>query len=108
MPVNLANAAATYAKIGQGQSPGQSLGQTLGAGPTRSGPDFASLVQGAAENAIDTLRRGEQGSLQAAAGKADLNEVVMAVSKADMTLQTVVAVRDRVIQAYQDILRMPI
>ena len=32
----------------------------------------------------------------------------MAVSKADLTLQTVVTIRDRVVQAYQDILRMPI
>ena len=30
------------------------------------------------------------------------------MSQADIALQTVVAVRDRVIQAYQDILRMPI
>ena len=46
--------------------------------------------------------------MKAAMGEADLNELIVAVSKAELTLQTVVTVRDRAIQAYQDILRMPI
>ena len=103
MPVNLAAAAATYAR--NAPTPGdKGLGPRVGAG----GGDFASLLRNAAEGAMDSLRAGEAKSLQAAAGTADINEVVMAVSKADLTLQTVVAVRDRVIQAYQDVLRMPI
>ena len=57
---------------------------------------------------MGALHEGERQSLKAAAGTADLNDVVMAVGKAEMTLQTVVAVRDRVIQAYQEIIRMPI
>ena len=46
--------------------------------------------------------------IQALAGKADLADVVTAVSNAELTLQTVVAVRDRVVAAYLDILKMPI
>ena len=46
--------------------------------------------------------------MQAVANQADLNDIVTAVNNAEMTLQTVVAIRDRVIQAYQEILRMPI
>ena len=45
---------------------------------------------------------------QAATGKADLVDVVTAVAAAEATLETVVTVRDQVIKAYQDILRMPI
>ena len=45
---------------------------------------------------------------QAVNGTADLNEVVVAVSNAEIMLTTVVTVRDRVIQAYQEILKMPI
>ena len=45
---------------------------------------------------------------KAVAGEADILEVVSAVSNAEMTLQTVVAVRDRVLGAYQEIMRMPI
>ena len=54
------------------------------------------------------MRQGEAETLKAAAGKADVTDVVTAVAEAEVTLQTVVAVRDRVIQAYQEILRMPI
>ena len=72
------------------------------------GPDFGKMVREAAEGAVETLRRSETTTLRAAAGQADLTDVVTAVSQADITLRTVVAVRDRVVQAYQDILRMPI
>jgi flagellar hook-basal body complex protein FliE len=70
--------------------------------------DFSSMLRRAAERAADTMLEGESQTIQAAAGTADLTQVVMAVSKAEMTLETVVTLRDKVVQAYQDILRMPI
>jgi len=73
-----------------------------------SGQSFGEVLQGATENAIQTVQRGETQSLKAAAGTADMNDVVMAMSKAEMTLQSVTTVRDRAIQAYQQILQMPI
>lgn len=72
------------------------------------GADFSSMLQRAAERAADTMLEGEKQTLQAAAGSADLTQVVMAVSKAEMTLETVVTLRDKVVQAYQEIMRMPI
>jgi flagellar hook-basal body complex protein FliE len=76
----------------------------------RSEPNggFADMLRKAAGDTVDTLRQGEKASLGAVAGAGNLTEVVTAVSNAEATLQTVVAIRDRVIQAYQDILRMPI
>jgi flagellar hook-basal body complex protein FliE len=47
-------------------------------------------------------------SMQAVAGNGDLNSVVAAVTNADVTLQTVVAVRDKVVSAYQEILHMTV
>jgi len=44
----------------------------------------------------------------AIAGKTDLSSVIAAVANAELTLQTVVAVRDRMVQAYQEVMRMPI
>ena len=41
-------------------------------------------------------------------GRADVVDVVTAVAETEVLLETVVTVRDRVIQAYQEILRMPI
>ncbi len=72
------------------------------------GAGFGEMVQQAAQGALGSLRAGETASLNAVAGKADLSQVVTAVSNAEVTLQAAVAVRDRVIQAYLDIIRMPI
>ena len=73
-----------------------------------AGGGFADVLRGAINDGVGDLNRAEQVSHAAAAGKADVNEVITAVSEAELTLQTVVALRDRVIQAYQEILRMPI
>jgi len=76
----------------------------------RSDPvqSFADLVGSAAKAAIETGHKSEQMSAAGIAGKADPTDVVTAVTNAELTLQTALAVRDRVIQAYQDIMRMPI
>ena len=74
----------------------------------QAGPGFSEVLQQLAKDAVDTTRGAEKASLQAVEGKADLNQVVNAVTAAELTVQTVTAVRDRVISAYQEILRMPI
>jgi flagellar hook-basal body complex protein FliE len=73
-----------------------------------AGPGFSDVLKQVAKEAVDTTREAEKQTLAAAAGKTDLNQVVNAVTAAEMTVQTVTAVRDRVISAYQEILRMPI
>ncbi len=72
------------------------------------GADFGSILAQAAQNTMQSLKAGEQASLRALAGKADVGQVVQAVSAAEVTLQATIAVRDRVVQAYQEIIRMPI
>ncbi|WP_420566449.1 flagellar hook-basal body complex protein FliE [Thalassobaculum sp.] len=73
-----------------------------------AGKDFASFVQDAAETSIDTMYKGETLSKAGIAGTADLTEVVAAVNDAELTLQTVTALRDKLVSAYQEIIRMPI
>jgi flagellar hook-basal body complex protein FliE len=73
-----------------------------------SGDGFTAELKNVAESWIETLRAGEKTSQQAVAGQVDIREVVMAMNNAELTLQTAVAVRDKVIQAYQEIMRMPI
>jgi flagellar hook-basal body complex protein FliE len=75
--------------------------------PLGSG-DFASFFRSLAKQSLGTLEAGEQASLQALEGKLDAQSVVEAVAAAELTLQTVTAVRDRVIEAYQELIRMPI
>lgn len=70
--------------------------------------EFSSVLRDAVRDSIAVQRTGEEMSLKAVANQADLSEVVMAVSSAELTLETVVSIRDKVISAYQDIIRMPI
>jgi flagellar hook-basal body complex protein FliE len=70
--------------------------------------DFGKMVQNAIGNAAGAAREAETVGLAAAAGKADIVNVVTAIAQAEASLETVLAVRDQVISAYQEILRMPI
>ncbi|HSV28051.1 MAG TPA: flagellar hook-basal body complex protein FliE [Candidatus Omnitrophota bacterium] len=72
------------------------------------GTDFASVLKDAAKVAVGTMKEAETTSAAAIAGKADIREVVAAISNAEATLETVVSVRDKVINAYNEIMRMPI
>jgi flagellar hook-basal body complex protein FliE len=74
----------------------------------QAGPSFGELLQGLKDDAIATGKAEEKQSMLAGAGQANITEVVTAVASAEVTLQAVTAVRDRVISAYQEIMRMPI
>jgi flagellar hook-basal body complex protein FliE len=70
--------------------------------------DFGGLVQEAIRQASASARTAEHSALSVAAGQSDIVDVVTAISAAETQLQTVIAVRDQVISAYQEIMRMPI
>ncbi|HET9231234.1 MAG TPA: flagellar hook-basal body complex protein FliE [Vitreimonas sp.] len=88
----------------------QAAQATQGAGGTNGAEsmDFGSLVQEAIRQAGASATQAENQALQVAAGQANIVDVVTAIAAAETQLQTVIAVRDQVIQAYQEILRMPI
>ena len=69
---------------------------------------FAALVKSGVQNTIDANRHAEYISMEGVAGRADVTEVVAAISNAEASLNTLIAVRDKVITAYQEIMRMPI
>ena len=70
--------------------------------------DFGSALTRALEGAVQAGHTADAQSAAAISGGGNITEVVAAVSKAELALQTTVAIRDRVVQAYQDIMRMPI
>lgn len=76
--------------------------------PAASGGGFADMLSSALESAMNTQYKSEKVSLDAVAKKASPVDLVTAVSQAELTLQTVVGVRDRMVAAYQDIMKMPI
>ncbi|HEY8950618.1 MAG TPA: flagellar hook-basal body complex protein FliE [Rhizomicrobium sp.] len=84
------------------------LGGSAAGSAATQGAGFGDFLTSAMKDAIGTMKQGEQAAAQQAAGKGDMVSVVNAVNQAELTLDTVVAVRDKVIQAYQSIMQMPI
>jgi flagellar hook-basal body complex protein FliE len=72
------------------------------------GAPFGDMLTNALGDAMASGRAAEAKAGALVQGKGDIVDVVTAVNAAEMTLETVVAIRDRVIAAYQDIMRMPI
>lgn len=110
MAVNLTNpagAASAYAQAAGRILDGASASSGA-AGVAQGGPSFADLVKDSIDDAVRASKSSEATSLNAINGKADVVDLVTAINDAELTLQTVVAVRDRVVQAYQEIMRMPI
>lgn len=101
------NAARAYMQAAQAANRAVSLGGDQDAYIEGAG-GFSDMVAGAVSKASQAGATAETAITTAALGKADLVDVVTAVAAAEATLETVVAVRDEVIKAYQEILRMPI
>ncbi len=83
-------------------------GQAAALEAPKNAPSFSELLTGGLQKARDAGYGGESTSTKAIANEAELHDLVSAVSNAELTLNTVVAVRDRVINAYNDIIKMPI
>ncbi len=98
LTVTPAGAASAYARAqGAGQEP---------SGP--SAPAFGDALTRALGSVVEAGHQADAQSMQAIAGGGNLTDVVTAVSRAELALQSAVAIRDRVVQAYQDVMRMPI
>ncbi|MDK9697935.1 MAG: flagellar hook-basal body complex protein FliE [Siculibacillus sp.] len=71
-------------------------------------PDFGQMVRAALGDVVDQGRASENKALAYAAGKADVVDVVTAVAETQTAFETMVTLRDKVIAAYEDIMKMPI
>lgn len=69
---------------------------------------FADLVKEGIQDTIAVTKASENMSAQFIAGNADIQDVVAAVGNAEITLNTVTAIRDRMVTALQEVMRMPI
>ncbi|QYZ69950.1 flagellar hook-basal body complex protein FliE [Neotabrizicola shimadae] len=96
MDLNTSFAARTYELARHATSPAQGT-QTPEAGFAKSAASFA-----------ETLAEGENVAKAALTGAADPHSLVEALASSQLAVDTVVTVRDRVVEAYQEILRMPV
>ncbi len=94
--------AAYNAALRQTEAPG------IGGQDKFDGPSFGDVLKQSRDDAISVGHEDEKQTMAATVGQANLADVVTAVSAAERTVQTVTAVRDKVIAAYQEVLRMPI
>ncbi|MFD1961432.1 flagellar hook-basal body complex protein FliE [Novosphingobium panipatense] len=72
------------------------------------GSGFGTMVENMVSETAGALRSAEAQSIKQISGKGDLIDVVTAIGAAETALDTVVAVRDRVVSAYSEIMRMQI
>lgn len=73
-----------------------------------AGGGFGDILKSAMTDAMKASKNAETQMANQVQGKAQLIDVVTAVSSAEQSLSTVMAIRDQVIGAYQEIMRMPI
>jgi flagellar hook-basal body complex protein FliE len=98
-------AAGAYASLARLSNPSANLAKAVG---ETSGPSFSELLKTAVGGVVDAGRASDAQTHAAAAGKANIVDVVTAVAETEVAIETLVAVRDRMITAYEEIMRMPI
>jgi flagellar hook-basal body complex protein FliE len=73
-----------------------------------SGPNFGSVLKDVIDAVSAAAQKSDVQAQAVAAGKANMVDVVTAVAETETAFQTLVSVRDKVIAAYEDVLKMPI
>ena len=82
--------------------------KTDAAAAAASGGEFGSMLKQAVGQVVENGRAAEVKQAAYAAGKGDVIDVVTAVAETEVALDTMVSMRDKVIQAYESIMSMPI
>jgi flagellar hook-basal body complex protein FliE len=98
-------AANAYASLARMADPAAGMAKATG---EASGQNFGALLKDAIGAVVEAGHKSDAQQQALAAGKANIVDVVTAVSETEVAVQALVAVRDKVIQAYEEIMRMPI
>ncbi len=102
-PLAAANAYAALAKM-----TGQAAGAARPGSADAHAANFGAVLKNALGGIVETGRNADAQTQALATGKSNIVDVVTAVSETEVAIQTLVSVRDRVIQSYEEIMRMPI
>ena len=106
IPSVAANAYANVARLGAAGL--GTAGTAAGVAGAADASSFGALLKDALAAVGEIGRKSDAQSLALVAGKADMIDVVTAVSETEIAVQTMVSIRDKVIEAYQNIMQMPI
>ena len=102
-PSIAANAYASLAKLTDPSGLTKSVGEGAGGGPS-----FGALVKEAVSALTKTSQNSDTQTQAMAAGKSNIVDVVTAVAETEVAIDALVSVRDKVISAYEEIMKMPI
>jgi len=98
-------AANAYASLARIADPSAGLAKAVG---ESSGPNFGALLKDAIGAVVEAGHKSDAQQQAMATGKANIVDVVTAVSESEVAVEALVSVRDRMIQAYEEIMKMPI
>ena len=102
-------ASGAFANVARLADPSAGLGQAVGAaGGSAGGSSFGAMLKDALNSVTEAGHKSDSQTRAMVAGKADMVDVVTAVSETEVAVETMVAVRNKVIEAYQSIMSMPI
>ena len=86
----------------------QGAGSSVASAGGGQDADFGKLLSGQLQNMMNAGKQSDQMSMDLINGKANVVDVVTAISQTELAMESMVAVRDKVISAYEDIMKMPI
>jgi flagellar hook-basal body complex protein FliE len=101
-------AANAYAKVARVADPTSNFTQTIADSGANGGKSFGALLKDAVGYVAEAGRKSDAQAHAMAAGKANIVDVVTAVSETEVAIEAMVSVRDKVIAAYEEIMKMPI
>ncbi len=101
-----AGAANAYASLARLTDPGAGLAKSAGEGA--GAQSFSAVLKDAIGAVAEAGHKSDVQSQALATGKANVVDVVTAVAETEVAINALVAVRDRVISAYEEIMKMPI
>lgn len=105
MPISAATSAYGQAQKLLDQSAGMEKAGGAEAAPKAG---FSEMLAQNLQGVVETGQASDQATLNMVSGKADVVDVVTAIAETEIAIESMVAVRDRIIQAYEEIMRMPI
>ena len=100
-------AASAYSSVARLADPSAALGSAMG-GAAKSDTSFTSVLKEAMDAVNETGKKSDTQSRAMVNGKSNMVDVVTAVAETEVAIDAVVAVRDKVIAAYEEIMKMPI
>ncbi|EYD73640.1 flagellar hook-basal body complex protein FliE [Limimaricola hongkongensis] len=83
-------------------------GTPVPAEPAATGDSFAEILKGATANTVGNIRDAEAVAHKGLVGEVSTQQVVEATLELESTVKMMVSMRDKVVEAYQEIMRMPI